>query len=72
MSKPIRRTAAAVAAALALGIGSAVWAASSASAASAGSAVPIAVSDAIPPVCTAGDLAVWVSYDAGSGAAGTW
>jgi hypothetical protein len=62
MSKPIRRTAAAIAAALALGIGSAVWATSSASAAP----------DALPPVCTAGDLAVWVSYDAMNGAAGTW
>ncbi len=82
MSKPIRRTAAAVAAALALGIGSAVWATSSASAApttpAAASATAVsvasatAVPDAIPPVCAAGDLAVWVSYDAMSGAAGTW
>ena len=68
MSKPVRRTVAAIGAALALGIGSAVWAASSASAAPAAHAAAAA----IPPVCTPGDLAVWVSYDALSGAAGTW
>jgi hypothetical protein len=62
MIKGIRRTAAAVTAALALGIGSAVWATSAASAAS---------SPAIPPTCTSGNLAVWVNADAGNGAAGT-
>ena len=61
MSRSIRRIGTAVAAALALGTGSAVWAASSASAAPA----------VIPPVCTAGNLAVWVSADASNGAAGT-
>ena len=73
MSKaiPIRRIAAATAAALALGIGSAAWAASPASAA------PVTRSAAsmpsvIPPVCTSANLAVWVDYDAMSGAAGTW
>jgi hypothetical protein len=68
MSKPIRRLAAAVLAALALGIGSAAWAASSASAApvSAGSA-PSAVK-----ACTASQLSVWISPDAINGAAGTW
>jgi len=85
MSKPIRRTAAAVAAAvaaaLALGIGSAVWATSSASAApvttatratGAAHSASTASDQLFPPVCTAGDLAVWVSHDAMSGAAGTW
>ncbi len=68
MRTTIRRAAAAVAAALALGTGSAVWATSSASAAP---AAPAARAGLIP-VCTAGDLAVWVNADAGSGAAGTW
>ena len=65
MRTTIRRAAAAISAALALGIGSAVWAASSASAAP-------AAPDALIPVCTAGDLAVWVNYGAMQGAAGTW
>jgi hypothetical protein len=65
MRTTIRRAAAAVAAALALGTGSAVVVASSASAA------PAAPS-ALIPVCTAGNLAVWVNADAGSGAAGTF
>jgi hypothetical protein len=65
MRTTIRRAAAAVAAALALGTGSAVWAASSASAAP-------AAPDALIPVCTAGDLAVWVNVGAMQGAAGTW
>ena len=65
MRTTIRRAAAAVAAALALGTGSAVVVASSASAA------PAAPS-ALLPVCTAGNLAVWVNADAGSGAAGTF
>ena len=64
MRTTIRRTAAAVGAALALGTGSAVWAASAASAAPSAPA-------ALIPVCTAGDLAVWVNYGASSGAAGT-
>jgi Protein of unknown function (DUF4232) len=64
MRMTIRRTAAAIGAALALGTGSAVWAASAASAAPA--------APALMPVCTAGDLAVWVNYGASSGAAGTW
>jgi Protein of unknown function (DUF4232) len=65
MRTTIRRIAAAIAAALALGTGSAVLAASAASAAPAAPA-------ALIPVCTAGDLAVWVNADAGSGAAGTF
>lgn len=64
MIKGAHRAAAAVAAALALGIGSAVWATSSASAA------PSAPS-AIPPVCTTANLAVWVNISEGNGAAGT-
>jgi hypothetical protein len=64
MRRTIRRTAAAIGAALALGTGSAVWAATSASAAP-------AASDALIPVCTAGNLAVWVNVGAGQGAAGT-
>ena len=68
MRKTIRRAAAAVAAALALGTGSAVWAASSASAAPTAPAVKAG----LIPVCTAGDLAVWVNYGAMSGAAGTF
>jgi len=67
LSKPFRRTVAAIAAALALGTGSAIWATTSASAAPA-----TAVKDALIPVCTAGDLAVWVNEDAGQGAAGTF
>jgi hypothetical protein len=65
MRRTIRRTAAAIGAALALGTGSAVWAASSASAAP-------AASDALIPVCTAGNLAVWVNLSGGSAAAGTF
>jgi len=65
MRTTIRRTVAAIGAALALGTGSAVWAASSASAAP-------AASDGLIPVCTASDLAVWVNYGASQGAAGTW
>ena len=55
-----RRSIAAIGATLALGIGSAVWAATSASAAS-------------PPIseCTTSNLAVWVSPDRGDGAAGS-
>jgi Protein of unknown function (DUF4232) len=68
MRTTIRRTAAAIAAALALGTGSAVWAASSASAAP----TAPAASSGLIPVCTAGDLAVWVNYGAMQGAAGTW
>src|SRR5450756_589868 len=68
MRKVIRRTAAAIGAALVLGVGSAVWATSSASAAPGAPAAPAA----FPPICTAGNLAVWVSYDAMNGAAGTW
>ena len=55
-----RRVIAAGVAALGLGIGSAAWATSSASAA------PAAV-----PECTSANLAVWVSPDLSSGAAGT-
>src|ERR1700689_1585948 len=65
MRTTIRRAAAAVAAALALGAGSAVWAASSASAAP-------AAPDGLIPVCTPTALAVWVNYGAAQGAAGTW
>jgi hypothetical protein len=60
MIKRNRRGIAAIGAALALGIGSAVWTATSASAASA----------AIPE-CTIGNLAAWVSPDRGNGAAGS-
>jgi hypothetical protein len=63
MIKRSRRTVAAVAAALGLGIGSAVWASSA-------SAAPAAPS-AVPPVCTSADLAVWINVGASSGAAGT-
>ena len=59
----VRRTAAVATAALAIGIGSAVWATSSASAAS---------SAAVPPVCTAGNLSVWVDVSQFSGAVGTF
>jgi hypothetical protein len=68
LRKPFRRIAAAAAAALALGTGSAIWASTSASAAP---ATP-AVKAALLPVCTTGDLAVWVNYGAVQGAAGTW
>jgi hypothetical protein len=62
---------------LALGVGSAVWATSSATASAttaqaANTALANTAQAAFPPVCTAGDLAVWVSYDAIDGAAGTW
>ena len=56
-----RRRIAAIGATLALGIGSAVWAATSASATA---SAPI-------PECTTGNLAVWVSPDRGNGAAGS-
>lgn len=59
----VRRTVAALTGVLALGIGSAVWATSAASAA------PTAASP--PPVCTAGNLSVWVDASQSSGAAGT-
>jgi hypothetical protein len=68
MGKPLRRTAAAIVAALALGTGSAVWAATSASAAP----TAPAAQDRLLPVCTSGDLAVWVNLSAGQGAAGTF
>jgi hypothetical protein len=55
-----RRTIAAFAAVLGLGIGSAVWATTAASAA------PAAV-----PECTSANLAVWISPDLADGAAGT-
>src|SRR5215467_11564714 len=60
MIKGTRRRVAAIGATLALGIGSAVWAATSASAAS----PPI-------PECTTSNLAVWMSPDRGNGAAGS-
>jgi hypothetical protein len=60
--KGMRRTIIAAGAALTLGIGAAVWAATSASAAS---AAPAAV-----PRCQAGDLGVWVNPDTGDQAAG--
>ena len=52
MRMTIRRAAAAIGAALALGTGFAVWATSSASAAPSAPA-------ALIPVCTAADLSVW-------------
>jgi hypothetical protein len=64
MRKLSRRSMAASAAALTLGVGAAVAATTAASAAPAGPAVP--------PVCTTGNLSVWVSADAVNGAAGTW
>jgi hypothetical protein len=64
MRKLSRRSMAAAAAALALGTGAAVAATTAASAAPA--------APAVPPVCTTGNLSVWVNYDAASGAAGTW
>ena len=63
MFKGTRRTVAAVAAALALGIGSAVWATSP--------RPPPLRAVAIPPVCTTANLAVWVNISEGNGAAGT-
>ncbi len=63
MNRKIRRGVAAGAGALALGIGSVAWAASSASAAPAASAAP---------QCTAGNLSVWVDAGQSSGAAGTF
>lgn len=60
MFKDIRRTAVAAVAALVLGVGAAAWATSSASAA-----------PAATPACSTADLAVWVSADQSSGAAGT-
>jgi hypothetical protein len=67
-----RRKFAAVAAALGIGIGGAVWAASAASAAPA-SAAPAAAAPAAAAVreCATGQLAVWVSPDRGDGAAGS-
>jgi len=65
MRTTIRRAAAAIGAALALGTGSAVWATSSASAAPSAPA-------ALIPVCTAADLSVWVNIGLVQGAAGTW
>jgi hypothetical protein len=62
MLKGTRRTIVAIAAALVLGTGSAVWATSSASAAP----------SVVPPVCTTSNLAVWVNVGGGSAAAGTW
>jgi hypothetical protein len=67
MRTTIRRAAAAIAAALALGTGSAVWAVSSASAAPAAPSRP----SALIPVCTAADLSVWVNIGLVQGAAGT-
>ena len=68
MRKPFRRLAAAAATVLALGAGSAIWTSASASAAP----TTTAVKAGLLPVCTAGDLAVWVNFGAGQGAAGTW
>jgi Protein of unknown function (DUF4232) len=68
MRRTMRRTAAAIAAALALGTGSAIWATTSASAAP---TAPAAQAGLLP-VCTAGNLAVWVNFGAMQGAAGTW
>jgi hypothetical protein len=63
-SKGIRRTIA-TGSALTLGIGAAVWAATSASAAPAAPAVRAAI-----PRCQAGDVGVWVDADSGDAAAG--
>ena len=65
MRTTIRRAAAAIGAALALGTGSAVSATTSASAAPSAPA-------ALIPVCTAADLSVWVNISLVQGAAGTW
>lgn len=62
MVNKTRRTIAAIAAVAGLGIGSAAWATTAASAAP----------SSVPPVCTAGNLVVWVNVDEGQGAAGTW
>ena len=59
-----RRAIAGLTSAVALGVGSAVWAASSASAAPAQPSATI-------PMCTASDLAVWVNLQQADGAAGT-
>lgn len=59
-----RRVVAGLTCAVALGAGSAVWAASSASAAPAQPSATI-------PMCTAGDLAVWVNLQQADAAAGT-
>jgi|SRR5215472_7460551 len=64
MIKGARRSIAAIAAALSVGIGAAVWATSAASAAPAKPAAAV-------PECTSGQLAVWVSPDRGNGAAGS-
>lgn len=64
MIKVTRRSIAAAVAALGIGIGGTVWATSSASASA--SAAPAAVRE-----CTSAQLAVWVSPDFGSGAAGS-
>ncbi len=61
MGTRARRTVAVIVAALGLGTGPAVWAASAASAA-----------PAVPPACTAGNLGVWVNVSSLSGAAGTY
>ena len=60
MFKNIRRTIVASVAALALGIGGAVWATTAASAA-----------PAAAPACATANLAVWVDVGQGSAAAGT-
>lgn len=77
MFNRMRRTTVAAASALALAGGAAAWAASSASVAGAADAAHATVAAAaapaaLLPVCTSADLAVWVDYDALSGAAGTW
>jgi len=59
-----RRAIGGLACAVALGAGSAAWATSSASAAPAQPSATI-------PMCTAGDLAVWVNLQQANGAAGT-
>jgi hypothetical protein len=72
MIKVTRRIVATAAAVLALGAGSATWAATSASAASTRPAAQAAAAAAaIIPRCTPGDLAVWVNADSANGAAGT-
>ncbi len=67
MIKRARRSVAAVAAALSLGISGAAWAASSAASASTTPARPVAA----VPECRSGQLAVWVAVDMGQGAAGS-
>ena len=69
MFKGTRRSVAAIAAVLGLGIGSAVWAASAASAAPAS---PAAAAAAAVPECTSSELAVWVYNNPGGGAAGSF